>query len=71
MYIPGIDFPNSKYSLTDGLKKFVGIAGIAFSWLLLSSFSKSCCGSGSKFTGSGALGRLARFDRTVSRQSAK
>ena len=70
-FLPGIDFPNSKYSRTDGLKKFVGISGKSFSWLPLSSLSKSWCGSGSKCTGSGARTLLARLLRVDSRQSKR
>lgn len=69
--LPGIDLPNSKYSRTEGLKKFVGISGISLSGFTVSSLSNSWCGSGSKSTGSGALGLLARFERTFSRQSEK
>jgi len=67
---PGMDLPSSRYSRTEGLRKFSGISGRSFSWLPLSSFSRSCWGSGSKLTGSGARGRFARLERTVSRQSA-
>lgn len=69
--LPGIDFPNSRYSRTEGLKKFVGISGMSLSGLPLSSLSKSCGGSGSKIIVAGALGLFALFERTVSRQSEK
>lgn len=65
--LPGIDLPSSRYSRTEGLRKFPAISFISFSsWLPLYSFSRSCCGSGS-----GARGRFARFDRTASWQSVE
>lgn len=57
-----MDFPSSKYSLTDGLKKPVGITGDEISdWSLSSRWS----GSGTAADAPGVRGFFARFDRTL------
>lgn len=69
IYLPGIDFPSSKYSLTDGLRKLLGITGLGSSvW----SSSNRWLGSGPKAGDPDVRGFFARFERVgcSSEQSA-
>jgi hypothetical protein len=59
-FSPGIDFPNSKYSCTDGLKNPVGITTGSSR-----SSSNRWLGSDRNTGDDGALLLLARFDRFV------
>lgn len=58
--LPGMDFPSSRYSLTEGLKKPVGITGDVFSGCSLSSLWS---GSGTTTGAPGERAFLARFER--------
>lgn len=61
---PGIDFPSSRYSLTEGLRNPCGITGTGIS-LSLRSSSILWSGSGPKAGAPGVLGFFARFDLIV------